>query len=716
MASWDSNLHFKNMIYGNIEPSVDLTTFVKQTLSQHYSTDDDGDILVQLRKEKDFEDIDGENTFVDEKVISLTYGICKGLISEKLDEISLTLKSVEDTFIEVNLDMQIAFVENDSDVRSDSFNLMVANLLALVDEDMAHHEEIDDDTFRSIFANDEVISELELLEEIYNRLEDFNNVLEPWKDQIEELEITGVKQAKNLLLSLHSNDSSDDHEMTLVKAEVKLWPIIDFITKAQNGKLDIDPIYQRTDVWSNTEAVSLIRSILRGIPLPSVILWENEKGRYQVIDGKQRITSILRFYGAHPTGLKFLESKVPQLKKYLIDELSTKYKYLEEAIDALTQEQVASIILGHTNPALKKMDIPNIGKWGKNKHYGPVTEDEEDKRKRYLPIKLDKKLMDSGEGLLRDTCDKYYWEIKDIEVSEGVTIDALFTSTGDYRIPVIIFDRKTSPNQIRQVFKLYNSTGKKLNPTEQNNAAYQDQLSLKLLLALCKIRPERGDELFADFDEISYSSVEAYFDKFTFIEDFAIRDTRFNTVKVLSWVMSFLFQDSRKDNGEVSTLSTTNFIESFFENAGQNSNFTTDIFTDAIGMLTDASTFLHSNDEKEIIDVLQEYPKFTNKGRIHGQWDELASVSIMVGVCLVVQSVENWKKLVEDEEIIANLTTYMEAQKLPPKQQTKDQWIYFANKITGFCEVFGLNKDNLDRSKFMGNNVLQNLSDFLDSL
>ena len=133
-------------------------------------------------------------------------------------------------------------------------------------------------------------------------------------------------------------------------------------------------------------------------------------------------------------------------------------------------------------------------------------------------------------------------------------------------------------------------------------------------------------------------------------------------------------------------------------------------------MLTDASTFLHSNDEKEIIDVLQEYPVYTNKNDVQGQWDELASVSIMVGVCLVVQSVENWKKLVEDEEILANLTTYMVTREVPPKQQTKDQWIYFANKITDFCEVFGLNKDSLDRSKFMGNNVLQNLSDFLDSL
>ena len=715
MSNWDTQERLKSLIYNEIEPQVDLETFVKKILYQHYSTDNVDDIIEHLRGEEGLENLDEEITFVDEKVISFIIGICQESIEEKFEDIFSTLKSIEETFNEVDLDFQITFVDNDSEVRSHGFNLMVANLLALVDEEIAHYEEIDDETFRSIFSNDGKISELELLESIYGKLENLKNVLEPWKDQIEELEINDTKSAKKLLSSIHSNDTSDEHELTIVKAEVKLWPINEFIAKAQDGRLDIDPIYQRTDVWSNGEAISLIRSILRGIPLPSVILWENEKGKFQVIDGKQRITSILRFFGAHPTGLKFLESKVPHLKEHLIDTLHDKEKYLEEAINDLDPANIVNFILGHETPQIKKMKIPTIGAWGRNKHYGPVSEDEQDKKKRFLPIKLDNKLKHSSEPILSETCNKFYHQIKEMEVTEGVKIKDLFESTGDYRIPVIIFDKKTSPNQIRQVFKLYNSTGKKLNPTEQNNAAYQDQISLKLLLALCKIRPERGEELFADVDEISYSTVKGNFDKFTFLEDFAVRDTRFNTVKVLSWVMTFLFQDSRKENGEVSALSTTNFIESFFEGAGQNSVFTTNVFTETMSMLTEASTFLHSNEDMNIIDVLQEYPSSTNKKEIQGQWDELASVSIMVGVCLVVQSVDDWKNMVEDEEIIKQLKYYMVLEKLPPKQQTKDQWRYFAKKITGFCEVFGLNKDNLDESKFLGNNVLKNLSDFLES-
>lgn len=62
--------------------------------------------------------------------------------------------------------------------------------------------------------------------------------------------------------------------------------------------LELNTSYQRGDVWGLTRRRNLIWSIIRGIPIPAIIT--NERGidvkRYvAVIDGKQRITSILRF-------------------------------------------------------------------------------------------------------------------------------------------------------------------------------------------------------------------------------------------------------------------------------------------------------------------------------------------------------------------------------------------------------------------------------------
>src|SRR3546814_4844175 len=49
----------------------------------------------------------------------------------------------------------------------------------------------------------------------------------------------------------------------------------------------------------------LIESILRGIPLPSIILAKvSNSQRYQIVDGKQRLTAILRFMGSHPEGVE----------------------------------------------------------------------------------------------------------------------------------------------------------------------------------------------------------------------------------------------------------------------------------------------------------------------------------------------------------------------------------------------------------------------------
>jgi hypothetical protein len=61
----------------------------------------------------------------------------------------------------------------------------------------------------------------------------------------------------------------------------------------------LNPPYQRGDVWGSVRQRNLIKSILRGIPIPSLIVndrfaagWGEE---IAVIDGKQRMTAILDF-------------------------------------------------------------------------------------------------------------------------------------------------------------------------------------------------------------------------------------------------------------------------------------------------------------------------------------------------------------------------------------------------------------------------------------
>ena len=58
----------------------------------------------------------------------------------------------------------------------------------------------------------------------------------------------------------------------------------------------IDPTYQRADgIWSVKDEQYLIDTILRGYSMPSIFLKTKKKNEY-IIDGQQRIRSIMRFY------------------------------------------------------------------------------------------------------------------------------------------------------------------------------------------------------------------------------------------------------------------------------------------------------------------------------------------------------------------------------------------------------------------------------------
>lgn len=57
-------------------------------------------------------------------------------------------------------------------------------------------------------------------------------------------------------------------------------------------KLQLDPDFQRSEVWNSKQQYELIESILMGIPLPVIYLFQDEKSNLQIVDGRQRITAI----------------------------------------------------------------------------------------------------------------------------------------------------------------------------------------------------------------------------------------------------------------------------------------------------------------------------------------------------------------------------------------------------------------------------------------
>lgn len=71
----------------------------------------------------------------------------------------------------------------------------------------------------------------------------------------------------------------------------------ELITLYRDGEMDIHPEFQRFFRWSQLQKSKLIESILLGIPIPSIFVSQREDGVWDVIDGLQRLSTILEFVG-----------------------------------------------------------------------------------------------------------------------------------------------------------------------------------------------------------------------------------------------------------------------------------------------------------------------------------------------------------------------------------------------------------------------------------
>jgi len=106
------------------------------------------------------------------------------------------------------------------------------------------------------------------------------------KREEEEEEISAEDAAAELF-----RDTTRD-ALRISKSDFTVSSIID---KINRGKVDLRPSYQREYVWTVRTASKLIESLLLNIPVPTMFFHEVKSGKLEVVDGKQRLTSIWSF-------------------------------------------------------------------------------------------------------------------------------------------------------------------------------------------------------------------------------------------------------------------------------------------------------------------------------------------------------------------------------------------------------------------------------------
>lgn len=110
---------------------------------------------------------------------------------------------------------------------------------------------------------------------------------------------------------------SDDHNESPpsdIVAYNELRSCADIIRMHRSGALDISPDFQRDFVWSSVDQTRFIDSLIKQLPIPSMCLaYDYKKNLWIVIDGLQRINTIVRFLGGADWKLANLDDIDPGL-------------------------------------------------------------------------------------------------------------------------------------------------------------------------------------------------------------------------------------------------------------------------------------------------------------------------------------------------------------------------------------------------------------------
>lgn len=150
------------------------------------------------------------------------------------------------------------------------------------------------------------------------------------------------------------SSSSEEYPFTQIKIDKDQFSLFELKRKHEPEDIKrkdiiIDPEFQRNFVWGSAQKSELIESILMGIPLPVIYLFEQLDGKKQVVDGRQRLTSIFDFMNN-----KFPLSDMKILKK----ENGSTFKKLDPLLQSKIEDyQIQAYLIKPPTPERIKFDI-----------------------------------------------------------------------------------------------------------------------------------------------------------------------------------------------------------------------------------------------------------------------------------------------------------------------------------------------------------------------
>lgn len=178
----------------------------------------------------------------------------------------------------------------------------------------------------------------------------------------EEVSFDEEDEALDYELESNGNPKSVLDEISEIIVAGNDWTTATILDQLVRDNIQLNPRFQRRDAWDITRKSRFIESIFLGFPIPDIVLASQDKkrGKFVVLDGKQRLLTILQFYGRSETpndsfALKNLEFR-PELNGCTHEALQNDLLH-SSVLDALDNQTLRTTLIRnwHTESLLYKI-------------------------------------------------------------------------------------------------------------------------------------------------------------------------------------------------------------------------------------------------------------------------------------------------------------------------------------------------------------------------
>lgn len=143
------------------------------------------------------------------------------------------------------------------------------------------------------------------------------------------------------------NDQGQFREAVLHATD---WTTETIVSQLRRGNIFLNPSFQRRDAWRIPQKSRFIESLILGLPIPQIVLAESKerRGKFIVLDGKQRLLSILQFWGLgegsnNAYALSGLDIRKDLMRKKL-SQLESELD-LEDDLNALLNQPIRTVVI-----------------------------------------------------------------------------------------------------------------------------------------------------------------------------------------------------------------------------------------------------------------------------------------------------------------------------------------------------------------------------------